>query len=121
MLLIISAEVSALDWLVFVGPGLVGVTLGRSPDGIVPAVSARLRSLRRSGGAGDAPEPEEAEASRPRKVLEALGPDLPVGAPLSREQLGALDDALGISDLDTSSNAGAQVSEEVGAGADPRG
>ena len=119
MLLIISAEVSALDWLVFVGPGLVGVTLGRSPDGVVPAVSARVTALRERLRGRASPE-EEREAQSSSRLLDGLGPDLPVGASLSAEQLGALDDALGISALGGGA-AGAREHEEVGAGADPRG
>ncbi len=116
LLLIISDEVSALDWLVFIGPGLVGVTLGRNPDGLVPTVSARLHGLRdRLRGRA-----EPSAAPSPRRILDGLGPDVPVGAPLAPEQLRALDDALGIGAVD-GGRQGAGEAKEVGSGAAPRG
>jgi hypothetical protein len=115
MLLIVSEEVSALDWLVFIGPGLVGVTLGRYPDGLVPGVSARLHALRdRMQGRA-----EPGAAPSPRRAIEQLGADLPVGVPLAQAQLRALDDALGIAGVD-GGRGGAGEGEEVGAGVTPR-
>jgi branched-chain amino acid transport system permease protein len=97
LITIISQEYESFDWLVLVAPGLVGLTLGRNPDGVVPDLAARSRRLLARLRSG--PDPAVVERRKRRAALAALDADVPFGAPLEPEQVQALDARLGTEEV----------------------
>jgi branched-chain amino acid transport system permease protein len=97
LITIISQEYESFDWLVLVAPGLVGLTLGRNPDGVVPDLAARSRRLLARLRSG--PDPAVVERRKRRAALATLDADVPFGAPLEPEQVQALDARLGTEEV----------------------
>jgi branched-chain amino acid transport system permease protein len=97
LITIISQENESFDWLVLVAPGLVGITLGRNPDGVVPDLAERSRRLLTRLRRG--PEPAVRERRRRRALVATLEADVPFGAPLEAEQVEALDARLGTEEV----------------------
>lgn len=87
-----AEKVSWLSWLPAIGPGLVGVSLGRQPDGAVPAISTGFRAFRKGGGA-DRTAPSELGAE---PELTTLGID----RPFEPAHLAAIDRALALEEVE---------------------
>jgi branched-chain amino acid transport system permease protein len=97
LITIISQEYESFDWLVLVAPGLVGITLGRNPDGVVPDLADRSRRLLARLRSG--PDPAVVERRKRRAALATLDADVAFGAPLEPEQVQALDARLGTEEV----------------------
>jgi branched-chain amino acid transport system permease protein len=97
LITIISQENKSFDWLVLVAPGLVGITLGRNPDGVVPDLADRSRRLLARLRTG--PDPAAVERRKRRALVATLDTDVPLGAPLEPEQVRALDARLGTEEV----------------------
>ncbi len=82
------------DWLtveslVLMAPGLIGIGLGRNPNGVVVDTASQIREAREAAAARRAAR----EAGRPLdEPLETLGID----RPFTQEEMGDVDDELGI-------------------------
>jgi branched-chain amino acid transport system permease protein len=92
LLTIVSEEVKALSWVLVIGPGLVGVTLGRSPDGAVPEIAARFRALRAGRGAG------RTDAVQPTREPELT--TLGIDRPFDPSDLATIDRVLDIEEVE---------------------
>ena len=97
LLIILSADIKSIDSLVLFAPGLVGITLGRMPEGVVPDLADRSRRLLARLRSG--PDPAVVERREQRAALAALDSDIPLGAPLEPEQVQALDARLGTEEV----------------------
>ncbi|MGH9015332.1 MAG: ABC transporter permease subunit [Acidimicrobiia bacterium] len=97
LITIISQEYESFDWLVLVAPGLVGITLGRNPDGVVPDLADRSRRLLARLRSG--PDPAVVERRKRRAALATLDADVLFGAPLEPERVQALDARLGTEEV----------------------
>jgi branched-chain amino acid transport system permease protein len=104
---IVAGAVPSLADLLAVAPGLIGVTLGRNPDGLASelALAARRVRERLDGTGAPAPERRRARLVEPVLDLERAG----VERPITAEDLAAVDRVLGLE------------GEEVAAGAVARG
>ncbi|HUF83694.1 MAG TPA: ABC transporter permease [Acidimicrobiia bacterium] len=97
LITIISQEYESFDWLVLVAPGLVGITLGHNPDGVVPDLADRSRRLLTRLRSG--PDPAAVERRKRGALVATLDADVPFGAPLGPEQVEALDARLGTEEV----------------------
>ncbi|MGQ0803879.1 MAG: branched-chain amino acid ABC transporter permease [Actinomycetota bacterium] len=97
LLIILSADIKSIDSLVLFAPGLVGITLGRMPEGVVPDLADRSRRLLARLRSG--PDPAAVARRRQRAALTTLDADIRLGAPLEPEQVQALDARLGTEEV----------------------
>jgi branched-chain amino acid transport system permease protein len=97
LLIILSSDIESIDSLVLFAPGLVGITLGRMPDGVVPDLAGRSRQLLARLRTG--PEPAVVERRKQRAAVAALDAGVPFGVPLEPEQVQALDARLGTEEV----------------------
>jgi branched-chain amino acid transport system permease protein len=97
LLIILSSDIESIDSLVLFAPGLVGITLGRMPDGVVPDLAGRSRQL--LARLRTAPEPAVVERRKQRAAVAALDAGVPFGVPLEPEQVQALDARLGTEEV----------------------
>jgi branched-chain amino acid transport system permease protein len=97
LLVILSADIKSIDSLVLFAPGLVGITLGRMPDGVVPWLAEQSRRVRTRLQSG--PDPAAVERRKRRAAVAALDDGIAFGAPLDTEQVQALDARLGTEEV----------------------
>jgi branched-chain amino acid transport system permease protein len=97
LLIILSSDIESIDSLVLFAPGLVGITLGRMPDGVVPDLAGRSRQLLARLRTG--PEPAVVERRKQRAAVAALDAGVSFGVPLEPEQVQALDARLGTEEV----------------------
>jgi branched-chain amino acid transport system permease protein len=70
---------SKLQELTFLGTGLAGVSLGRSPEGAAVEIAGRLRQAAEAAGWGRAPEADSGPLPAGARALEAAGLELSEG------------------------------------------